>query len=323
MRMGIGLIVCVLFLAGCSEPAPAEPSEPSEPSAAEPSDTAEDVEAPPTEPDAEDDGPPPLGEPLPLADAEVVRIESGGVTIVGDLRAVEGAPTAPLVVLVHQLSSQRAEWTPALRHLAAEPALATFALDMRGHGESTEARGGETLAWQSFEPSDWEAVEGDIRAVLDALLARLEPSRIILVGSSIGSSAVVRAAAADPRVHAVAALSPGRAYRGLDALTPLTELGPRPLLALASRGEQAAAETAHDMARIAPAGEYVLVDGDVHGVSMFEADPTSLAHLVAFVRAQAAVPPAELPEASAVAPTEAAPTGAAPTGAAPTGAADD
>ncbi|MFK7987824.1 MAG: alpha/beta hydrolase [Sandaracinaceae bacterium] len=307
MRLGSGprrawsmlVLMCALsaVFTGCSDPPPPEPTEPSEPTP----ETEDEVTDPTPSLPVVEDAPPPLAEPPPLPEAEVLRISANGVTLVGDLRAVEGAPTAPLVVLVHQLSSQRAEWTPLLRHLAADPALATFAVDMRGHGESTEGRGGQTLAWQAFEPSDWEAVEGDLVAVLDALLERLRPARVILVGSSIGSSAVVRAAAEDERVHAVAALSPGRAYRGLDALTPLTALGSRPLLALASRQEQAAAETARDMARIAPAGRHELVDGDVHGVSMFEEDPASLAHLVAFVREQAVAQPTELAEPSEVA----------------------
>ncbi|MCZ7681897.1 MAG: hypothetical protein M5U28_25135 [Sandaracinaceae bacterium] len=108
------------------------------------------------------------------------------------------------------------------------------------------------------------------------------------MGSSIGSSAAIVAAAGDPSVSAVVALSPGRAYRGIDAITPAARLGERALLVIASREEAPSAEAATDMARIAPAGELLLVDGDRHGVAMFERAPESLERVVAFLRQQLA-----------------------------------
>jgi len=273
--LGRSLALMISLTVACSDPTPAsEPFTADEPA-----------------PEATRPGPPEPrelvapSEPPPLPEARRITFEAeDGLTLVGDLRAGAG-PEAPLVVLVHQLSTTRAEWEPLLRRFAVAPAMTTFALDMRGHGESTR-RGDDTVAWGDFETADWERVAEDVRAALTHLREEvgLDPSHVILIGSSIGSSAVIRAAANEPAVDAVVALSPGRAYRGVDALTPLAALGERPLLAIASRGEPASAETATQMAQIAAAGDHLLVDGDRHGVGMFESAPEILDRVVAFAR---------------------------------------
>ncbi|HJL16160.1 MAG TPA: alpha/beta fold hydrolase [Sandaracinaceae bacterium LLY-WYZ-13_1] len=278
-RAASALLGLAILGGACSEAeqAPAEAFDP--PSVAPPT---------PTEPEpARADEPEAPAEPPPLAAPETITVTSeDGVRIVGDLRRGEG-PEAPLAVLVHQLGSARAEWAPLSRRLGAL-GVATFAFDVRGHGESTARAGGAEVDWQRFDTEGWEAVAGDVRAVLGHLReeAGLQPRRVALVGSSIGSSAAILAAAEAPDVDAVVALSPGRAYRGVDALSPLSELGERPLLAVASRGEPPSADTAEAMARIAPAGEARLVEGDRHGVGMFEADPESLDAVLTFLRTQ-------------------------------------
>ncbi len=167
--------------------------------------------------------------------------------------------------------------------------MTTFAFDLRGHGESTtRAHGGGEVRYADFTTADWERTAGDVRAVLAHLREDegLAPRKIALVGASIGSSAAILAAAEEPSVDAVVALSPGRAYHGLDTITPLARLGERPLLAIASRGELPSAESANDMARIATNGEVLLVDGERHGVSMFESAPESLVRVRSFLREQ-------------------------------------
>lgn len=270
------ILLSILALACTPDPPPAPTLTPA----------TETPEPPPVEPPPLVEEPPPE---LPLPEARVVRVPAEDrLELVGDLR--EGhAPNAPLVILVHQLSTNRNEWEPLLRRLGGAPAMTTFALDMRGHGESTVRRDRE-VSWNDFETADWEKVADDILRVLTHLreAEELAPTRVILVGSSIGSSAVIVAASRDESIDAVVALSPGRAYRGVDALTPTGALGERPLLAIASRGEAASAETAADMARIAGSGDSLLVEGDRHGVAMFESAPESLERVVEFLREQGA-----------------------------------
>ena len=238
-------------------------------------------------PSASEPAPSPSAPSLPEGREVHVRT-ADGVELAGTLRA-GASPEAPLVVLVHQLSSTRREWEPLCAELAREPALSTFALDMRGHGQSTARHGGDPLAWRNFATADWERVEEDIAAVLAHLREQehLRPRAIVLIGSSIGSSAVIRAAASDPGVRAIVALSPVRAYRGLDVIVAATQLADRSILVMAAEGETASADTARDLARIVPDAELVLVPGDRHGVAMWAGDADRLARVARFVREHA------------------------------------
>ena len=60
----------------------------------------------------------------------------------------------------------------------------------------------------------------------------MHPAHVAAVGASIGSSAVLAAAATEPRIEHIVALSPGRAYHGFDAITPAIGLGDRTFLAV-------------------------------------------------------------------------------------------
>ena len=120
-------------------------------------------------------------------------------------------------------------------------------------------------------------------AVLEWIAAREpRPRGVILGGSSIGSTvALLHGARSD--VDAVFALSPGRAYHGIDALSPLAEYGDRPLLLVASAGDISSAEVARDMARVAPAGEARLAEGEGHGGAMLQSQPGLVAVVADFV----------------------------------------
>lgn len=216
---------------------------------------------------------------------EVRMTTSDGVSIAGTLQPA-ASPDAPLVILVHQLGSSRAEWAPLLERLHARPALATLAIDLRGHGESTEGAGGAALSWRDLDDAQWAATAEDVlaaRRFVGSADSGVTPARVAVVGSSIGSSAAIAAAAQSEDIHVVAALSPGRAYRGFDAITPSTRLGERPFLAIVAREEADATETAQAMARIT-GGEAVLTDGSAHGVAMLAEQPGLLDRLETFVR---------------------------------------
>jgi pimeloyl-ACP methyl ester carboxylesterase len=235
---------------------------------------------------AERPEPEPEEAPVPsLPEARVVRLTTGdGVTLVGDLQPAND-PGAPLVILVHQLASDRSEWAPLLARLHEVPRVATFAFDLRGHGASTAGASGP-IDYHHFTPEDWAATADDVLAALREVTSEtygLAPSRVAVVGSSIGSSAAIAAAAEEPRFVAIVALSPGRAYHGMDALTPTMALSGRRFLGLVARGETENVETAEAMARVT-GGETIVVDGDAHGVALFGADPDTLERTVRFLR---------------------------------------
>lgn len=170
---------------------------------------------------------------------------SEGWTLVGELWPVEPGPA---VILVHQLSSNHREWAPLVSrlHPARGESVTTLAIDLRGHGESLAGPEGST-SWQSFgtHVQRWAGIVNDVAAAVAFLRARPQPpSAIVIVGSSIGSSAALRYAASDPSIAGVALISPGLAYRGLDTLEPMGALASsgRRVLLIASEGDTASAE---------------------------------------------------------------------------------
>jgi pimeloyl-ACP methyl ester carboxylesterase len=221
----------------------------------------------------------------PNRETAVELVTSDGVTIrgtfVGGDEGEDHAP-GPVAVLVHQLGSTRAEWAPLVEALTRAPRVSVLAIDLRGHGESTR-KGDATLDFNTFDDADWAKLEIDVAAAVALARERFEADRVVLVGSSIGSSAVIRVAAGDPSIAAVVAISPGRAYRGLDAMTPIASLSGKPFLAIASIGEADSAESARAMAA-ATGGEVELYEGDAHGLAIAADSPDMIRRADAFIR---------------------------------------
>ena len=139
------------------------------------------------------------------ARTERLRFGSEGIELVGDLRlpgrAVTSAAPLSAVVLTGPFTGVRDQVAGLYAERLAHAGLVTLAFDHRGFGESGGRRGHE----------DGQGKLADLRAAVTALTARpeVDPERIGLVGICLGGGYAVRAAAADPRVKAVAGIAGG------------------------------------------------------------------------------------------------------------------
>jgi pimeloyl-ACP methyl ester carboxylesterase len=104
------------------------------------------------------------------------RLPDGTLAI--DARGASGRP----VLFVHSFAGDRSHWTAQLAHLADSRRVVAF--DMRGHGESPEAR----------DPYSIRLLADDVGAAADQ--SNLE--RFILVGHSIGADIVAEYASSAP-----------------------------------------------------------------------------------------------------------------------------
>lgn len=176
----------------------------------------------------------PLGAGEPPADAappdpEEVRFTAAdGWQIVGDLRA---RPPGRLATLfVHQLSSNRGEWARYAGTLAGPPpwraspgTISTLAIDLRGHGASTQSAEGESR-WQSFgnDRARWMGLEHDIAAAVDFLRQRAGATRVVIVASGLGATAAsLYAARENAPVAGLVLLSPTLDARGIRIVEPI------------------------------------------------------------------------------------------------------
>ncbi len=216
---------------------------------------------------------------------EVSFLADDGVTITGSYYAPASA-TERCAVLVHQLSSTRAEYQPVIERIGG--AMHVVAIDMRGHGASTRGADGATITWKMFETADWEKVEGDVGKAMELLAAKGAGDACVLVGSSIGSSAVLRYAGANPdKARALVLLSPGVAYRGVK--TPDAARASRAPVLVVHSQENGAADAAGALAGIwrdatPPVAVEVIADpGDAHGMRIVSGDPAILERVVTFI----------------------------------------
>jgi dienelactone hydrolase len=235
----------------------------------------------------------------PAADASSDAPPSEDITFAGnevEIAATYYGPADRLrdqgcAIFVHQLSSTRAEYQPVIDRLRGRGHL--LAIDMRGHGRSTKGAGGTTLDWQQFETADWEKVASDIAAATEEMVKRGADHHCVLIGSSIGSSAVLLHAARSPdSTRALVLLSPGLAYRGVK--TPDAARAVNVPVLIVHSQEGGAADAAGALAGIwrdatPPVPVEVIEDpGDKHGMKIVAGDPKILERVVAFIGAELA-----------------------------------
>ncbi len=210
------------------------------------------------------------------------------------------------VVLVHQLGSNRNEWSGLIAKLQEGRAVTALALDLRGHGESTTGPRDERVTWESFgtDRERWSGTALDVLAAVQYL--RIAGARrVVVVGSSIGASAAMLAATstlgsyAPPptsEIDAVAMLSPGLSYHGLDIEEPTRRYigSHRPLLIFAGERDEQSAEA---VPRLAPGNlpdleAEVFAGTSAHGVALCNLAPARWERLDAWIRRVLGVPSA-------------------------------
>ncbi len=132
-----------------------------------------------------------------------ITVQSEGVELVGDLRLPATGPGHrwPAVVLTGPFTGVKEQVTGTYAELLRAAGFVTLAFDHRGFGESGGRR----------QHEDSQGKLADLRAAVSVLGAQAEvdPARIGLAGICLGGGYAIRAAAADPRIKAVAGIAGG------------------------------------------------------------------------------------------------------------------
>lgn len=177
---------------------------------------------------------------------------------------------APAVIAIHMLQKSQRDWEPFASRLAAE-GIGVLAIDLRGHGESQGVA------------QDYANMFRDVTAARRFLSARPDvlPTRIGIVGASIGATLAAIAAADDPAVVSLALLSPSTDYRGLRIEPAMRKYGARPAVLVASDDDGYASRSARELLK-AGGGirEHVVLKNAGHGTAMLNADPDLVRRLV-------------------------------------------
>ena len=198
--------------------------------------------------------------PVPSDAVDVTIVAADGATLRGWLRHAPAASpdgtqqAGPAAVVVHGWGGSARDMLPLSEPLLAD-GLHVLLLDARGHGRSGEA-----------DLVSMPAIAEDVSAALAWLRARpeVDPSRIVLVGHSVGAGACLFVAAGDPKIAAVVSLASMADPREFMS-DRLRHRLPGPLTALALRYVEHA--VGHRFTEFAP----------VHTISRFHA-PVLLLH---------------------------------------------
>jgi len=178
-------------------------------------------------------------------------------------------PTAPLVVLLHRYRGERVEWAPLAARLAEAPKRYTILnVDLRGHGKSTSSSGKKKVDWANMTPKDMPAFVEDVHASIKYGLERTDGKTrgVVLVGSSLGAAFAARAASQEPKVVAIAVVSPGAAIEGYDIYHPFADVRTLPSFIAAAKDDNVAKEPVSALTQMAKEhGTVKIYDGRGHG----------------------------------------------------------
>jgi pimeloyl-ACP methyl ester carboxylesterase len=142
---------------------------------------------------------------------------------------VQGTGTTA-IVLVHQVNDDHCGWSSEAKSLAAKATV--ISIDLRGYGASGKAKGKLALAYPN-----------DIAAAV-TFARNNNAKRVVLMGASMGASAVVVAASRiTPTVDAAIAVSAPGVYKGQDAIGAAPAVK-APIRYVAAKDDGSAAATA-------------------------------------------------------------------------------
>ncbi|MFA4954542.1 MAG: alpha/beta fold hydrolase [Patescibacteria group bacterium] len=160
----------------------------------------------------------------------ITFVTSDGVTISGSWQS-PGEGMA--VLLVHMMPETKESWV-GMQSALAERGIASLAIDLRGHGEST-SKDGVVLDYKTFSDAEHQASINDLEAALGWLASNgVAKKRIGACGASIGANLALRLLTQEPEVPFAVLLSPGADYHGTNAVADAERILPQQAVCVVS-----------------------------------------------------------------------------------------
>lgn len=208
-----------------------------------------------------------------------------GVKIVGNWFPAKNG--APVVLLLHMMPATKESWNDFAAKLNAA-GFSALAIDLRGHGESTE-QSGQSLNYAKFTDAEHQASSHDVDAALDWLKSQ-DVKKIYLGGASIGANLVIDAMARRAEIKKGFALSAGIDYHGVKTVAPAGKLQVgQDLYLVAAKDDTRSGGPAEQMAQeiykaASSKKEIKIYDAGGHGTDLFTTHPELMDELINWLK---------------------------------------
>lgn len=228
------------------------------------------------------------GPPTPGSGQAVTFAAADGLVVHGSLVKPSSGSTSAVVVLAHQLCSDRAEWSQAAHDWVgalSQRGVTTLAIDLRGHGQSKLFPDGSTkdLCSGGGAAALYTGMVSDVQAAVGYARTTLGAKSVAVVGASIGSNSSLLAYAADAQLAMVVALSPGLDYLGLMTAGAASQLGSRPALLEAADDDSYSADSVRQLQKLNGALTTKIWPSGGHANQLLTAHPEELPRLAGLV----------------------------------------
>ena len=138
----------------------------------------------------------------------------------------------PLVILLHSLGNDKSVYDKLVVDLK-EQDIASLAMDLRGHHQSTTRLSGKKTYWQSYSNVVFQKYPADIVEILDFIkehYVAIDTTRVGIVGADISANTAILAAADSKyNVKTMVLFSPTLDFKGLKTPTAMVKYGQKPV----------------------------------------------------------------------------------------------
>jgi len=230
-------------------------------------------------------------EVIPMGKESVQKVQfitSDEVQIVGNFYPSERVKAA--VLALHMMPTTKESWDNLAKALARQR-VTSLAIDLRGHGESTNIKNEESniknLDYRKFSDEEHQASKLDVEAALEWLEKEtgLPLEKISVVGGSIGANLTLQALFEHPEIKKGVALSPGLNYRGIQPKQFVQNFKPDQAVFYAtSKDDGDNATKVEELFNATSARkEWKVYDNAGHGTTMLERTDDLLPSIVEFI----------------------------------------
>lgn len=218
----------------------------------------------------------------PMTSTTVTFQTSDGVTIAGDWTSPQGASKA--VLLLHMMPAARQSYGQLAKELN-KNGFATLAIDLRGHGQSTD-QNGKKLDYAIFTEREHQASRLDVDSAFEFLAQKgFRENAVSLVGASIGANLALDAMRRYAGVSRAVLLSPGLDYRGVKTEPAMRALNAgQKVWLVAAEEDNYSANTVLKLQQMKPdAATMTVFSGSDHGTTLFSSQTNLISDIVKFL----------------------------------------